>query len=210
MEKTTFYLIRHGESKSNAAYAVGTKIVSKDFWGSDLSDLGVEQAKKLASKLSSVHFDAAFSSDLLRAKRTAEILSLEHELLVITNDTIRESNAHSFHHFDPEKQKEMKEVIANLTQEEKVSYKGGDDMETYDEAATRLLLFIRELSVAYAGKTVLIVAHGTLMRSFLIKLGFATYDQLPSGSIENTGYAIIESDGVEFSIIETVGIKKRL
>jgi probable phosphoglycerate mutase len=187
---------------------MGEQMNAKDAWGTDLTELGIEQAKQIASRLHDVKFDAAFSSDLLRAKHTAEIIALEHKLAVITNDTIRESNAHSFHHYDKDKQAEMKKLISQLGEAEKLTYRGDDDMETYEEAATRLITFIREIAIAYEGKTVLVVAHGTLMRSFLIKIGHGSYDQLGSGSIDNTGLAIIESDGSDFIVKETSGINK--
>lgn len=207
---TTIYLVRHGQSASNAAYMRGEQMVSQNAWGTDLTELGIEQAEQVAQRLHHIRFDAAFSSDLLRAKHTAEIIALQHQLAVITNETIRESNAHSFHHFSPEKQKEMKKLIEQLGDTERMTFRGSEDMETYEEAATRLITFLREIAIAYQEKKVLVVAHGTLMRSFLVKLAYATYKQLPSGSIENTGYVVLESDGADFFIKETFGINRAM
>jgi len=183
--------------------------MSQNAWGTDLTETGISQAKDISKKLAGVSFDAAFSSDLQRAKHTAEIIATQHRLTVVTNETIRESNANSFHHYDPKKQQKMKELIDQLEEEQKMSFKAEEGMETYDEAATRLITFLREISIAYEGKRLLVVSHGTLMRSFLIKLGFATYSQLPSGSIDNTGYSLLESDGIDFFIKETYGIHRK-
>jgi len=42
----------------------------------------------------------------------------------------------------------------------------------------------------------------------LIHLGYGTYDQLPPFSIDNTGYLVLKSDGVEIEIKEVVGVHK--
>lgn len=60
----------------------------------------------------------------------------------------------------------------------------------------------------YPGKTVLIVSHGDAIRNFLVHTGCTTYDQLPDGSIRNCGYAVVQSDGVDFFIKELSGINK--
>ena len=57
---------------------------------SPLTAQGITQAKELAKKLKNVKFDLIFSSDLLRAKRTAEIIALEHKLFVQTSKLLRE------------------------------------------------------------------------------------------------------------------------
>jgi alpha-ribazole phosphatase len=63
------YLIRHGEVEPAA---VGKLIGLTDV---ALSERGVGQAGRLAEKLSSVRLDAVYSSDLRRARLTAEIIA---------------------------------------------------------------------------------------------------------------------------------------
>jgi len=52
-----------------------------------------------------------------------------------------------------------------------------------------------------------VVTHGGVMRAFLIHLGVGDEKTLSPGSIENTAYVIIKSDGVDFFIKKTEGIK---
>jgi len=47
------------------------------------------------------------------------------------------------------------------------------------------------------------------MRIFLINLGLGTLESFPPGSIKNTAYIKLESDGVDFFIKETWGIEKK-
>lgn len=62
------YLVRHGESESNAARI----IQSHD---SPLSPLGKTQAELIAARVSRISFDALISSPYTRAKETAEAIA---------------------------------------------------------------------------------------------------------------------------------------
>ena len=81
-------------------------------------------------------------------------------------------------------------------------------VEPTSQSIARFITFLREVAVGYLGKTILIVAHGGIMKYLLIHLGFGTYETLPSGSIKNTAFIKLESDGVNFFIKETKGINK--
>ncbi|MBA3723773.1 MAG: histidine phosphatase family protein, partial [Candidatus Levybacteria bacterium] len=76
------------------------------------------------------------------------------------------------------------------------------------EAIKRFTDFLEEIAIAYKGQKILVVNHGNVIRSFLVKLGFAKYDELPSGSIENTAYFVLETDGKNYVVKETFGIQK--
>jgi broad specificity phosphatase PhoE len=54
----------------------------------------------------------------------------------------------------------------------------------------------------------MVVCHGNIMRCLLSHLGFAKFDELTRKSVENTAYFVLESDGIDFFIKETSGIKK--
>lgn len=187
-------------------------------WGeleSPLTILGEEQARKRAEELRNIQFDAVFSSDLTRAKQTAEILKLERELAVQTTKAIRERvvwshidelvhNGKSIESITDEMKKELKE----LDEKGKMAYKYSQSIESAEEAASRLFTFLREIAVAYLGKTVLVVNHGNNMRSLLTHLGWAKFDELPGDSIANTAYVVLESDGTDFFVKETSGFQK--
>lgn len=201
----TFYVVRHAESESNIS----------GFLGGDphLTVVGKEQARKLAKKLGDIHIDAFFASDLLRAKETAEILALERKLAVQTTVAIRERN-HGI--LDGRRtleiDKEFGELFAKreaMAQEERAKHRIAEGVETDEEVITRFITYLRELAVGYAGKTVLVVSHGYTMRSFLVHIGFAQYEELPTHAITNTSYAVVQSDGTDFFVKETLGIHKK-
>lgn len=197
---TTFYLVRHGQTEWNE------KKLIQGFKDSPLTDSGIIEVKKLAKKLKNIKFDYIYSSDLLRAKRTAEIIALEHKLSVETDKLIRER---SFGYLEGKPSfliKEWDDALSKLTSAEKDKYRHAKDIETNEEVANRAITFIKELSVRFPGKTILLVSHGGLIRQFLIKIGFATYDNLVHGSVRNNAFVKINSDGNNIAVKEISGI----
>lgn len=82
-----------------------------------------------------------------------------------------------------------------------------DGVESDEQTVSRLITFLKEAALTHPGKTLLVVSHGHIMHLFLIYLGFGTYQNFPLGAIENTAYIKIESDGVDFFLKETKGVK---
>ena len=80
----TLYLVRHGETDWNV------KGLLQGHTDIDLNKTGIKQAKELAKKLRRIKFAISFSSDLLRARRTAEIIATEKKIAVKTTTTLRE------------------------------------------------------------------------------------------------------------------------
>lgn len=77
-------LVRHGATDWNLQ---GRCQGSTD---RDLSEVGVRQAQDLAALLSREEIDAIYSSNLRRARRTAELISQPHRLPVMIEDEVRE------------------------------------------------------------------------------------------------------------------------
>lgn len=210
---TTFYIVRHGESESNVKALAGDFNGSGKVLGSSLTDKGKQQAKLISQKFRDLHFDAIFSSHLIRAKDTAEEIAKNHNIAVITKEALKERVRGTLTgRNETELQREIGSVFGNAEKlSEKEMWKGrlADDMESAEEVISRFITALREISVAYPGKQVLLVSHGNVMRSFLVHLGYATFKELPAHSLENTGYFILESDGVDFFLREVHGINKK-
>lgn len=214
---TTIYLVRHGESEANARAAKGedgnAAIMFDAQDGAPLTEKGKDQANILSKEFKGIHFDALFSSDLIRAKNTAEAVALERKLAVQASGLIRERElsryVNKLNKTKDQVRLEMQKELAVLDEKDKLAYKHTDAMESVEEAAIRLMTFLREIALAYSGKTVLVANHGNLIRCTLTKLGWASFDELPDGAVDNTGYVLLESDGVDFSIKETYGIHKK-
>lgn len=208
------YLVRHGETDNNKY-----KIIQGAKVDAPLNTTGEKQANESAQRLKSVPFAAAFSSDLVRAQRTAEIIALEHNLAVATKKILRErgfgelegKSEDSFR----EKLKGLLDEFEVLSDKEKFKFKFPFGIESLDVSVARLITFLREVSLAYLGKTVLVVSHGAMIRHFLIHIGWADFKNLrwrPGNQppVSNLGHVVLASDGVDFWVKATFGINKTL
>ncbi len=206
---TILYIVRHGETEWNVSQ------VMQGQSDSPLTKAGIKQAQDLAKNLQHIKFDMVFSSDLLRAKRTAEIIIQEKKIAVKTTEALRER---SFGRFEGEPSKRFHEELKKyweeyekLVDEQKFKYKfpTEPDIHSDEELVQRLTLFLREISIAYTGKTILIVTHGGVIRSFLVHLGYGTPAELTWGTVKNSGYLKLLSDGTDFFLKEVVGVEKK-
>lgn len=197
-----FYIVRHGETVWNIE---GRMQGHRD---SPLTEEGISQAKKLGQELANIHFDHVLSSDLLRAKRTAELITLEKKLAVNTTHLLRERTFGAYEGARREEfQKSNESLIAQyekLSRDKKWKFKYADDIESNEELIGRLIPLLRETAVTYPGKTILIVTHGGVLRVLLRHLGKGAAER--PGTIKNTAHVKLLGDGVEFEVVETQGI----
>ncbi len=204
----TLYIVRHGQSEHNVQHIVQGHL------DSPLTEEGINQARDLANKLKDIKFSAVYSSDLLRAKRTAEIIGKEQQLAVKTNQLLRERNYGQWQGQESKIYNErIKQALADLKYlepENRWQFKISEDVESDEEIVARFLTILREIALTHLGQQVLIATHGGLMRTLLMHLGWASHDELPGGSAKNTSYLKLESDGVDFFIKEIVGIEKQI
>jgi probable phosphoglycerate mutase len=84
MQETTIVLIRHGETAWNAERRLQGHI------DIGLNAEGERQAEALAAALAAERFDAIVSSDLARARQTAQAVARRHGLDVGTDPALRE------------------------------------------------------------------------------------------------------------------------
>jgi len=198
------YLVRHGETDWNVR---GLLQGQSDI---PLNKEGEKQAIEAAKKyFKKIKFAAIFSSDLLRAKRTAEIIALEKRMAVETSKLLRERD------FGPFEGKHWQEVEKDLRMSIKefriLSDKLADKLgiESDEKMMERFLRFLRQVALVYAGKNVLLVTHGSVMRVFLTKLGYLTKEMSKNIFIKNLAYVKVLSDGVDFFIKEVFGIEQK-
>ena len=146
------YIIRHGESETN----------KKGLWTgwSDvhLTDAGIEQAKNVGDFLKNISFDKIYSSDLARAKETAEnaLPGRSYE----TSELLREFNVGSL-------QNKPLSVITDherhIIAEDGYVIFGGESKITFN---SRVHTFMKELE-SLAAENVAVFTHNGWLRTFL-------------------------------------------
>jgi broad specificity phosphatase PhoE len=202
----TLYLVRHGQTEWNIADRIQGQL------DSNLTEEGINGTNELGERLATIQFDAAYSSDLLRAHRTAEILLVNKNLQITTAKALRERTFGKYDgYLGTEYQAAIRELLeqyATLTDQEKWRFKFDEKYESDEELVSRFITLLREIAVAYIGKTVLVVTHGGNLRTFLTHLGYAPFGELKPGTFKNAGYVKVSCDGSDFFVDEVEGVDK--
>jgi broad specificity phosphatase PhoE len=152
---TTILLARHGESDWNRA---------KRWQGHadrPLTDAGRAQAHALAERLDDTELDAVYSSDLQRARETAEIVARTKGLEVVALPDLREVDVGSWSGLTRE---EAEQQFPEAYRRWVAGGEGWDDGETYEQLSARVLRAIHSIATDRPHDRVLVVAHGGSIR----------------------------------------------
>jgi alpha-ribazole phosphatase len=146
-------LIRHGTTDWN---------IARRFQGQSnvpLNEKGRQQAAALAKRLSAETIDAIYSSDLNRARNTAQAIADGRNFPVVTDARLREISFGEWEGltYDEIRQRAPLELTSWESDFQKIPPPGG---ETLDQLAARISAMLEEIKTKHASQTVLIVAHG--------------------------------------------------
>lgn len=197
----TIYMVRHGQTDWNASQKV------QGHTDIPLNSEGEKQATLLAAHFAGISFDAIFSSDLVRAQKTAQLATLSKNIAIQTTHLLRERFMGELEGAHRDEFLRLEKLRGDLTKEQRLTHRLVPSMESEEEVIARVITYLREIAVAYAGKTVLVTSHGAVMRILLQHLGFAT-DEHPIKVIENTAHIQMRCDGVDFWVDDTRGIER--
>lgn len=156
------YLIRHGETDWNR---------QKRMQGQTdipLNEYGRELARITAAAISDIDFDIVYSSPLIRAKETAQILIGNKKLDIITDERLKEI---SFGNDEGVPSVKLRADFSSFffEPEKFIPSEGG---ESYEDLCSRTKDFLtdRIYPLKNTSKKVLIVAHGALNKSIILNL----------------------------------------
>jgi broad specificity phosphatase PhoE len=153
---TTILLARHGESDWNRWKRW------QGFADRPLTELGRKQALDLAERLQETELDAIYSSDLQRARETAEIVARSMSLTVQTMPDLREVDVGSWSGLTrAEAEERFPQGYARWLN----GGEGWDDGETYGQMSERVVGAIHRIARAHDGRRVLVIAHGGSIRA---------------------------------------------
>jgi alpha-ribazole phosphatase len=147
-------LSRHGQTDFNA----GARFQGQT--DTPLSDLGREQARRLGERLAREDIDAAYASDLSRARETAEIALAERAIPVRLDARLREVAFGRWEGltFAEIERKYPGDVVARERDRVHFAQPGGG--ESLVQLGARVQAFIAEVLPRHEGRSVLMVAHG--------------------------------------------------
>lgn len=177
---TDVWLIRHGESTGNRD---GILQGQEDL---PLTDLGHEQANKLAQRVARLDFTAIYSSDLARALQTALPLSEALHMSVGLDARLREIHVGSWSGLTSEQIMERFPLEwARWQYRDPDLARGGG--ESYVAAQARIVAVIDELVLRHVGERIAVICHGGVMRAYLAHVLGLDLRNMWHLTIDNTG-----------------------
>ena len=142
-------LVRHGETDWNRDRRV------QGHTDVPLNEAGRTQAASLARELAGEDLDAVYSSDLARARETAEAIAAPHGLDVVALPALRERNFGTWEGMTDA------EIIERFPEAQTRPW---GDAETQDEMGDRVLAAVHEIAARHPHGRVVVVAHGGPIR----------------------------------------------
>ena len=163
------FIARHGATQHNLDGRLTGQI------DAPLSPLGARQAEALANRLATWRFDAIISSDLARARATADAIAKRHGARIQLDADLREIDmgawaGRPYAEWSEQDRQRFKAMECDPTG--RIAAPGG---ESFAGLAERVERALRRTYERYADGTVLWIAHGGVIGSLLVSalgLGF--------------------------------------
>ncbi|NGP43824.1 histidine phosphatase family protein [Bacillaceae bacterium SIJ1] len=175
MTRITF--VRHGNTDWNV------KKRAQGHSSNPLNRTGFQQADAVAKRLANEHWDVLVSSDLLRAKQTAEIIASYINLPILYDQRLRERDRGD---------------IEGTIEEERIERWGKDWrrlglwQESYAALQVRGREFVEDIESRFQGKSILVVTHGRLLIQTLYEL--CPNDTEENDLLDNTSVTVIQKN----------------
>jgi probable phosphoglycerate mutase len=150
---TTLFLVRHGETAWNAEGRIQGHL------DIPLNETGLAQAAAVGRRLVNEGFDAIYSSDLVRAYRTASPVVANPDRDIIRDPRLRERHLGVLQGLTGEEAlaKQPAAWKAFKSRDPAALLEGGESLGTFSR---RITDFVRDVLQSHAGGRVLVVTHG--------------------------------------------------
>jgi probable phosphoglycerate mutase len=171
------FVIRHGETPSNAARIVQTP-------ETPLSARGIEQAERLAHRLQDSGIERILSSDLPRAMMTAQRLETATGAPVSHHPLLQERN------FGDVRGTAYSDLEGDLFAAD-FSPPNGESWATFDTRITQAWRFVADIAAAMTGNLA-VVTHGLVCASLARQHFTLLADVNPPQHFENTSVTVVD------------------
>ena len=158
--ETIVFLARHGATANNLTVPI--RLQGNSING-PLSPIGVEQATALGEALRAVRIDAVYSSTMVRARQTSELVAAPHQLVPQAVEGLHEISVGQWEGLSwvEIQARYPREFQAFFDNPAEVPYLGG---ECYINVLARARPAFDELVSQHAGQTIVIVTHNVVNR----------------------------------------------
>ena len=187
-DKKEIYIFRHGETNWNVENKIRGTFEDASL---KFTDKGLEQINRISFALKEYEIEYIYSSDLIRTRRTVELVNNDLKIPVSFHKELRAWNVGKFqgkplsdflHH------QEGKEAIVNYN-------KVVTDGESINQVRERLMYFLEKYLVNSPCKKVALITHGATMSNLKSAIDGEQYIDIDYCKIvyENKKFKVIES-----------------
>jgi broad specificity phosphatase PhoE len=199
------YFVRHGESEANVLREISNRGLKHG-----LTEKGRQQATDLADKLRSISISRLYSSPLLRAIQTAEIVSNAIGLPYEITDALREYDCGIMEgRSDHAAWKAHHELtyawVDNHEWDQRI-----DEGESFNDIKARFVPFVERLVNEYRDDSggIVLIGHGGLYRCMMpIAVTNVDFKFTVENIVSNAGYVLVEPAADGLRCVEWCGIK---
>lgn len=192
------YFVRHGETVWN------TLKIFQGRSNSPLTELGVEQAKKLSRHLENINFTKIYSSPQERALQTAKLLLGNRSMEIVTINEFQEINMGKVEgipkdEFEKNYPIEYHNFWNNAIEYNPNAYHG----ESYDEILERVKVGLEKLIKENSDGDILVISHGVTLKAIFNIIDGKGIDEFSKQPVpDNTSTTVVEYDSNRFKIIK--------
>jgi broad specificity phosphatase PhoE len=188
------YITRHGETQWN-------KLGRMQGWkNSDLTEKGIENARKLGKSLEAIPFDIVYTSPSGRTIETAKLIMGNRDVPIVEREELKEMGFGTWEGMDHEAVEELYPEERHIFWNKPHLYKPIDG-ESFEELISRVKKVLQDIMESAAGENILIVSHGvTIKAMYAILKGYELEEIWKPPFMHDTCLTVLEvKDGkVEF------------
>ena len=194
---TTLIFVRHGET----AWSRARDFRFRGRRDIPLTELGVNQAQAVGSKLQTEKVSAIYSSPLMRARDTAKEIAKFHNIQVVAHPGFIDLNFGTWQGEQHRKLQEEQPELYNrwLDQPHTMEFPDG---ETLTDVRRRIEDALTDLVTRHENETIVIATHGAVLRVLLCFLHNVGNENYWKFTIDNCALIIVKFEHGKYSIIE--------
>ncbi|MDX8336334.1 histidine phosphatase family protein [Candidatus Cetobacterium colombiensis] len=192
------YFVRHGETVWN------TLKIFQGRSNSPLTELGIEQAKKLSKYLENINFQKIYSSPQERALHTTKLILGNRKMEITPIEEFQEINMGNVEgipreEFEKNYPIEYHNFWHNAVEYNPSAYAG----ESYDEILERVKVGLNKLISENTHGNILVISHGVTLKAIFNIINQKGIDEFSKQPVpENTSTTIVEYDSNKFKIVK--------
>ncbi len=188
--KTVLYLVRHGATEANLAQPARLQGRGHN---PPLAPLGISQAEATRDHLACTKITRCYSSPMLRAQQTAEIIAKPHHLTPTTLEELTECDVGKWEGMDWGSIRflDAERYFLFMQNPAVNGYPGG---ESFGDVFNRVAPKLEEIVRQNEGETILVVAHHVVNRTYLASLLGYPPEKAREVKLDNCGVSVLEHD----------------